>query len=172
VSCYAKNSLSSALRFCHYTLTATRWRFFLLLSILNKEICVHDVGLSFSVSVCVSVRSNNFWTNWFYIVSKSYHLFSPNTHHQREYQHGGRSNTWGDDYACLTYKSPLVQLLYELQHMKTLHSAHRMYLCVSYGSFNKQRFFLPKYHQPVDLCNGVVTCFAWGTNWIFIYYMQ
>jgi hypothetical protein len=28
-----------------------------------------------------------------------------------------------------------------LQHTKTLHSAHTVYLCVPYGSHNKQRLF-------------------------------
>jgi hypothetical protein len=31
--------------------------------------------------------------------------------------------------------------------------------CVSYGSHNRQIFFSPKQHEPVDLCGGDVMCF-------------
>jgi hypothetical protein len=33
--------------------------------------------------------------------------------------------------------------MYQLQYIKTLDSAHRVYLCVPYSSNNKQRLFSP-----------------------------
>jgi hypothetical protein len=29
-----------------------------------------------------------------------------------------------------------------------------------------------KQHEPLGFCSGDVTCFLWGTNWIFIYYQE
>jgi hypothetical protein len=49
----------------------------------------------------------------------------------------------------LLYINPLkpngCYMYHLLQHTKTLHSDHRVYLCIPYGSHNKQRRF-PKHH--------------------------
>jgi hypothetical protein len=67
------------------------------------------------------------------------------------------------------------QTPYCLQHArhntKTLHSAHKVYLCVSYDSQNKQRLF-PQAALTSLFCSGDVMCFLWGTNWILIYGLE
>jgi hypothetical protein len=57
------------------------------------------------------------------------------------------------------------QSLYRLRYTgstcfntKTLHPAHRVDLCVSYGSHKKTAIF-SKHHQPAVFCSGGVMCF-------------
>jgi hypothetical protein len=42
--------------------------------------------------------------------------------------------------------------------LKTLHSAHRMYLCVLYD-FRYDSDCFPKQRYPIDLCSGDAVCF-------------
>jgi hypothetical protein len=67
-------------------------------------------------------------------------------------------------YTCINLWKPSGYYMHILEHcilptqcVCVLH----MVLTINSDSFHKR-------HEPVGLCSGDVTCFLWGTNWMFI----
>jgi hypothetical protein len=69
---------------------------------------------------------------------------------------------------CRTYKRETVCTLNtQTQYLATfsiLLSAHRLYLCILYGSEKKQRLYFPKQHKLVAFYNRDGLCLLRGTD--------